>query len=68
LIGFDMLHTNREERHMVMIDKLLRGVKTADIPWELPDRSHLAINLRTAKALGLEVPRDLLLRANEIVE
>jgi len=68
LIGLDMLHTNREERHMVMIDKLFRGTKIADIPWELPDRSHLAINLRTAKALGIEVPKDLLLRASEIVE
>jgi putative ABC transport system substrate-binding protein len=47
---------------------LFKGVKVADFPWELPDRSHLAINLRTAKALGLEVPKDLLLRANEIVE
>jgi putative tryptophan/tyrosine transport system substrate-binding protein len=68
LIGLDMLHANREERHMVMIDKLLRGAKIADIPWELPDRSHLAINLRTARALGLEVPNDLLLRADQVIQ
>lgn len=51
-----------------LTDKLLRGIKPADIPWELPDLSHFAINLRTAKALGLTVPADLLLRADQVIE
>jgi putative tryptophan/tyrosine transport system substrate-binding protein len=56
------------QRIASMIDKVFRGMKPAEIPWELPNRSHLAINLATAKLLGLTVPPDLLLRADQIVE
>jgi putative ABC transport system substrate-binding protein len=50
----------------VIIDKMFRGMKPAEIPWELPDRSHLAINLGTAKLLGLNIPTDVLLRADQV--
>jgi putative tryptophan/tyrosine transport system substrate-binding protein len=48
--------------------KLLQGVKVADIPIEQPTKFELAINLKTAKALGLSVPESFLVRADKIVE
>jgi putative ABC transport system substrate-binding protein len=50
------------------VDKVLRGTKPSEIPIEMPTRFDLAINLRTAKALGLVVPPTLLATADEVIE
>jgi len=64
--GTDLLAQFRRSAHFIA--RILQGVKPADLPVEQPVRFELAINQATAKALGLVVPRSLLLRADEVIE
>jgi putative tryptophan/tyrosine transport system substrate-binding protein len=64
--GADLAHMYR--RSAVFVHKILQGTKPADLPVEQPTKFELVINLKTAKALGLDVPIFLQQRADEVIE
>jgi putative tryptophan/tyrosine transport system substrate-binding protein len=64
--GPDLLDILR--RTAIYVDKILNGTKPADLPVEQPTRFYLLINLKVARDLGISIPPDLLLRADEVIE
>ena len=69
--GLASYETDRIEmfrRSAEYVDRILRGERAGDLPFQQPTKYALIINLKTAKSLGLEVPQSLLARADEVIE
>ena len=68
LMSYFADHRELWRRIAAQVDRLLKGASPRELPFELPTRFELAVNLKTAKALGLSVPPSLLARADDVIE
>jgi putative ABC transport system substrate-binding protein len=68
LLSYGVNPADTWPRAATYVDRILRGAKPGDLPVQFPVKYKMAVNLKTAKALGLAVPGSILLRADEVIE
>ena len=68
LISYSPDYAEQFHQASEYIDRILKGAKPGDLPMQAPTKYELVINLKTAKALGFDIPPDVLAGANEVIE
>jgi putative ABC transport system substrate-binding protein len=68
LLSYGVYQVEHFRRAATYVDRILRGAKPAELPVQLPTKFEMAVNLKTAKSLGLTVPQSILLSADEVIE
>jgi len=68
LISYGPDYLTMNQRAPLYVNQIVKGTKPSDLPVELPTKISLLVNLKTAKALGIKVPLQLLIRADELIE
>jgi putative ABC transport system substrate-binding protein len=68
LLSYGVGQVDVSRRAASYVDRILRGEKPSDLPVQFPTKFEMAVNLKTAKALGLTVPQSILLTADEVIE
>jgi putative ABC transport system substrate-binding protein len=68
LVAYGANRTDLTRRAAGYVDKILKGTKPADLPFEQPIKFDLVVNLVTAKGIGLRIPEAFLMRADEVIE
>jgi putative ABC transport system substrate-binding protein len=68
LMSYGANRSDLIRRAAILVDKILKGTKPADLPVEQPTKFDLVVNKRTAKALGLKIPNSILVQATKVIE
>jgi putative ABC transport system substrate-binding protein len=68
LAAYGVDHFSVGQQGAALVDKILKGARPTNLPIELPSKLRLGINLKTAQAIGLKIPKEILLRADEVIE
>jgi ABC-type uncharacterized transport system substrate-binding protein len=68
LVSYAPSDAENDQRYAAFVNRILRGAKPADLPIEQPTQFELGINLKTAKALGITIPKTLLHRADDVIQ
>jgi putative ABC transport system substrate-binding protein len=68
LLSYGVDQVDIARRAATYVDRILRGAKSAELPVQFPTKFEMAVNLKTAKALGLAVPPSIMLRVDEVIE